>query len=303
MKAVIDLGTNTFNLLIAEVKNGQLHEAFKLEYPVKIGQGGINKGVIEEQAFQRGLSTLGQFKSSLDQFNIGDNVKAFATSAIRNAKNGTEFIEKAASLYQLEIDAISGEEEAGYIYNGVSHSFNFPEEEVLVMDIGGGSVELIIGRKDKMVWKRSYETGAVRLMDTFQKGDPIGKTEIQDIESHLESTFQDLFEILKMYPLNTLVGSAGSFETLVDMVLKDLQVIPNSLSRQAYEIRREDFDVFYEVITTSNHEQRMRLKGMKDFRVDMIVVSAILMNFIIQRAGIERIIASEYSLKEGVFFS
>lgn len=100
-----------------------------------------------------------------------------------------------------------------------------------------------------------------------------------------------------------LVGAAGSFETLADMVLKDLAVIPLSLTKNACEIRHEDFEVFVEVMKTSTFEQRKKLKGMVDFRTEMITVAAILMDFVVRNYGTKKIIVSDYALKEGVLFS
>ena len=163
MKAIIDLGTNTFHLLIAEVRNGLINEYFKLQIPVKLGKGGIGDNLITEDAFKRGLTALSEFRKYIDQFEIKE-VHAFATSAVRSAKNGDEFIFKAKKYYQIEINAICGDDEAALIYEGVKHSFNLPEENILVMDIGGGSVEFIIGQKEDIFWKHSFNIGAARLV-------------------------------------------------------------------------------------------------------------------------------------------
>ena len=107
MKAIIDLGTNTFHLCIAEVKQGTLIEYYKLQVPVKLGSGGINKGLITVEAFQRGITALTEFKKYIDQFQVKE-VIAFATSAIRNAKNGKQFIKEAKENCGIEITTISG---------------------------------------------------------------------------------------------------------------------------------------------------------------------------------------------------
>ena len=302
MKAIIDLGTNTFHLLIAEVKNGMINEYFKLQVPVKIGKGGINKGLITSDSFIRGLTALAEFRKYLDQFGI-TQVHAFATSAIRNAVNGTEFINEAKKLHQIDIAAINGDAEATFIFEGVIHSFKVPDENILVMDIGGGSVEFIIGCNNNILWKNSFDLGAARLIEKFQPLDPITEKEIVEIRNYFNDKLKPLKDALKKYPTKILVGSAGSFETLVDVVLKDLEVIPNTLSKNAFEIRHEDFDVFYELMMTSKIEQRSKLKGMIDFRIEMIVVAALLMKFVVQEFEIKKIIASNYSMKEGILFS
>src|SRR3954463_14736812 len=102
MKAIIDLGTNTFHLLIAEVRNNEIREYFKLQVPVKIGDGGINAGYINEDAFKRGMTALAEFRKYLNQFAIKD-IKVFATSAIRSAKNGKDFVKQAKDNFELNI--------------------------------------------------------------------------------------------------------------------------------------------------------------------------------------------------------
>jgi exopolyphosphatase/guanosine-5'-triphosphate,3'-diphosphate pyrophosphatase len=302
MRAIIDLGTNTFHLLIAEIRKSEIQEYFKLQVPVIIGKNGINEGYINKDAFKRGMTALAEFRKYLDQFDVTD-VKAFATSAIRNANNGNEFVQQAKEKYNINIETISGEQEAEFIYTGVLHSFNLPLENVLVMDIGGGSVEFIIGQRETILWKQSFELGAARLIDKFHHTEPINDDEVYAIVNHFNEELIPLKEALQRFPTKVLVGSAGSFETLVDIVLKDLAVIPNALSKHAFEIRREDFDVFYELMITSSITQRTKLKGMMDFRVEMIVVAAILMRYIVTECEIKRIISSNYALKEGVLLS
>lgn len=302
MKAIIDLGTNTFHLVIAEVKNGTIREYFKLQVPVKIGSGGINNGYITPEAFQRGLTALNEFRKYLDQFEVKD-VKAFATSAIRNANNGKQFVQEALEKCNITITTINGDTEAAYIYKGVQHSFRLPDERVLVMDIGGGSVEFIIGHGEEILWKQSFEIGAARLIERFHRENPIGLHEAAALKHFLAGELAPLADAINTYMPKVLVGSAGSFETLVDVVIKDLAVVPLSLSHQAYEIRREDFDVFVEIMQTSTMEQRSRMKGMITFRVEMITVAALLMQYVVESFQVKRIIASNYSLKEGVLFS
>jgi exopolyphosphatase/guanosine-5'-triphosphate,3'-diphosphate pyrophosphatase len=302
LKAIIDLGTNTFHLCIAEVKQGTLIEYYKLQVPVKIGSGGINKGFITAEAFKRGLTALTEFKKYIDQFQVQE-VIAFATSAIRNAKNGKQFIKEAKENCGIEITTISGDVEAAYIYKGAFHSFKFPDYPVLVMDIGGGSVEFIIGIGEQMIWKQSFEIGAARLIDKFHHADPISEDAVNNLTQYLTETLVPLMDALSQHQPQMLIGSAGAFETVVDVVIKDLAIIPLSLSKNAFEIRKEDLEVFIEIMRTSTQDQRLRLRGMVNFRVEMITVAALLINFVISNHHFNRIIASNYSLKEGVLFT
>ncbi|AMS27375.1 hypothetical protein AEM51_10465 [Bacteroidetes bacterium UKL13-3] len=302
MKAIIDLGTNTFHLLIAEVVNGIIIEHRKIQIPVKIGEGGINQQYIAPVAYQRGMNALKEFRTVLNEFGINE-ITAFGTSAIRDASNGIDFMNDARRLYQMNIESITGEYEAELIYRGIEYSFDLPDENVLVMDIGGGSIEFIIGRKEQILWKHSYPLGAARLIERFHQTDPISDEDIVALQSYIVHNIKLVRDALIQFPTTTLIGSAGSFETLVDVLQNDLNKTVPTLSNHAQEISIDDFNEFVLLITSRNAKQRAELHGMADFRVEMIVVAAILMDVVIKRFEITRLIASHYSLKEGMLFT
>lgn len=301
MKAIIDLGTNTFHLLIAEVVNGEIIEHRKIQIPVKIGEGGINHQYIAPAAYQRGLNALKVFREALNEFGIHE-ITAFGTSAIRDASNGIDFMNEAKQAYQIKIESISGEYEAELIYRGIEHSFELPDTNVLVMDIGGGSVEFIIGRKDTILWKHSYPLGAARLIEKFHQTDPMRDEDIVALQSYLVHNIKLVRDALLKFPTEILIGSAGSFETLVEVLQKDLNKSIPKLSEHAQEITMDDFHEFVTLITSRNAKERAELHGMADFRVEMIVVATILMDVVIKRFEMTRLIASHYSLKEGMLF-
>ncbi|MFZ4796486.1 MAG: exopolyphosphatase [Bacteroidia bacterium] len=302
MKAVIDLGTNTFNLLIADTKNNQLNVAVNLEFPVKIGKGGLVNNIITEPAMKRAMTALSQFKSYIVRFEIIE-IKALATSAIRNAKNGKELIRRVKQLFNIDISIINGNEEASFIYLGAYNSFKLPNDEVLVMDIGGGSVEFIIGRDNKIIWKQSFDIGASRLFEMFNPQSPLLESDILKIKEFISNEIIPLKKALLTFPLRTLIGTAGTFETLVDIVIKDLKVIPIALSKSAFEISMHEFEAFNEMMITSTLEQRLKLKGMLDFRAEYIPIAAILIDTIIEMAEIKKLVCSNYSMKEGAIYS
>jgi exopolyphosphatase/guanosine-5'-triphosphate,3'-diphosphate pyrophosphatase len=171
------------------------------------------------------------------------------------------------------------------------------------MDIGGGSVEFIIGRGNNIIWKQSFDIGAVRLVEMFKPQNPLNQTDIENIKSHILKTLKPLQYELFKYPIKTLVGTAGSFETMVDVVIKDLRVIPNSLSKNAFEIPLQEFEVFKEMMEKTTTEQRLNFKGMLDFRAEYIPIASLLIEIIIEMAGIKKLVCSNYSMKEGALYS
>ena len=178
--AIIDMGTNTFHLLIAEADEKGYHITYRERLAVKIGKGGITKGVITEEGIHRALLAMQSFKNTIDQQGV-HQVFAFGTSALRNASNCQEVVRRIKSVTGIDTTIISGDLEAEYIYMGVKAAMNI-EEPSLIIDIGGGSVEFIVGDNDTVFWKRSIEIGAQRLLEQFQKHDPISKDEIRDLD-------------------------------------------------------------------------------------------------------------------------
>ena len=304
LKAVLDLGTNTFHLLIAEVQESGIKEHYQKQIPVKIGAGGINSGVISPDAYLRGMEALGQFHEIISQYPI-ETIVATGTSAIRNAKNGTVFLAEAKARYGFNIESISGDLEAELIYKGVALSFSFPNRPVLVMDIGGGSVEFIIGQRDQILWKQSFEIGVARLLERFHPSDPILESEMAEIGQYLQEMLKPLTNALvqterKEGKVNLLIGSAGSFETLLDVLKLDLQKANNSITPFAHEVSKENVNLFFGLILHSTEAERKQLKGLLDFRVDMIVVATLLFKHVLETYSIGNLVASNYALKEGL---
>ncbi len=302
MQAIIDLGTNIFHLLIAEVKDGIIYEKYQKQIGVKIGEGGINNGKITPEAFERGMQALEQFSKTIRSFQI-EKTTAIATSAIRNAANGDDFIKAAYDRFNFSISAISGKEEADLIFRGVSESFDLPDENVLIMDIGGGSVEFILAKKDIIYYTQSFEIGTTRLFEKFKPSNPIEPKETKAIITYLGTVLLPLSKAIYEHPVKKLVGSAGCFETLVDVFLKDFQITPISVSKNADSIPKNLFGSFYHLMVGSNQNQRSRLQGLIPFRIEMIVVATVLINYCVETFQIEEIIASRYALKEGILFA
>ncbi|GAB4135883.1 MAG: hypothetical protein Fur0041_10240 [Bacteroidia bacterium] len=298
--AVVDLGTNTFNLLIAEIPSGARFQTFYSEkLPVRLGEGGINKGYIAEAAYLRGLEAMDNYASTCRQFNA-DKILAFATSAVRNASNGKQFAEDVLQRTGISIQIIDGAKEAEYIYKGVAAALQFNETHSLIIDIGGGSTEFIIASKDGLKWKQSFEIGASRLLQKFTPSDPISAEEVQRIEEYLTVTLQPMFEAARAHEVNELIGASGSFESLADMVVARFHPEQKIDHATEYPFNLEECEILHNELLRSTREERLHMKGLVAMRVDMIVISAILVEFIIRQLGIPSMRMSAYALKEGV---
>lgn len=296
-KAIIDLGTNTFHLMIFEGKN----ILFKTSIASKIGQGGINQGIITEEGIQRALNVLNIFKEKLIELEVNtENVFAFGTSAIRNASNQIEFIQRVKNETDINITVIDGDKEAELIYKGVSQAVKV-DKNALIVDIGGGSVEFILCNPDKILWKRSFEIGGQRLMERFMKKDKISPSEMSRLDEYLRQELLPLTNAVHQYQPEVLIGSSGSFDTLNDMLYwkNTGNFAPTDIIGFEYPI--SEFWKAFEQLVFANHEERMQIGGMIALRVDMIVVAVCLIKFVLQTYHIQEIKISNYALKEGAF--
>jgi exopolyphosphatase/guanosine-5'-triphosphate,3'-diphosphate pyrophosphatase len=296
--AIIDLGTNTFHLLIAEGNGRGYNIIYRDRLAVKIGMGGINDGVITESAFQRALLAMQSFKNSIDRHGVRASY-AFGTSALRNARNGKEMAERIKGVTGIEVNIIPGELEAHYIYLGVRAALGLGHDKNLIIDIGGGSVEFIIADHDEVFWKQSFEIGAQRLLEKFQKHDPILAAEINQLEMYFDQSLQPLWAVLQKYNPAILVGSSGTFDTLSDIfcITHDIQKSPEEIETP---LTLEGFYDIHREILLKNRQERMEIPGMIEMRVDMIVVACCLIKFLLEKHPFNRMRVSTYSLKEGV---
>lgn len=295
--ALIDMGTNTFHLLLVELNGVGFKTIYKEKIAVKLGQGGISQNQIAPDAQKRAFHTLKHFKNLIDGEHI-DQVFAFATSAVRNAENGSEFVSKVKADLGIHINVISGEQEAQLIYEGINLSGSLNGQTTLMMDIGGGSVEFIIGTSREVFWKRSFEIGGQRLLDAFHYHDPILQDEVEKLESYCKEKLQPLIEAIENFKPTALVGASGTFDTLTDIYFESM--LQCKLTGQhVFELPTVDFERIFEMLKTKNREERLKIPGMIAMRVDMIVVASCLIEFILRYVPVEAIVCSHYSLKEG----
>lgn len=297
--AVVDLGTNTFNLLIAQVKNNDFSTTYATKEFVQLGKGGINSRIIREDAFERGLNTLNRFKNKAQSMSC-NHILCIATSAVRNAKNGQEFVNAAKTQLDLDIQIIDGNKEAEYIYLGAKQAVKVAQNNVLIMDVGGGSTEFIICNNQEIIWKQSFEVGAARLFEGFHKSNPIANNEVNSIENHLQKLLSPLFDAVQKYGFEKLVGCSGAFSSFASIIMntEDKEDLMGTPTEYTFDI--PDFKKLHEQLMDSTLEERLVLKGLIKQRAPMIVVGSILVNFILNELSVKYFELSNYALKEGV---
>lgn len=299
--AIIDLGTNTFHLLIVEWEGRHFQTLTKLQIPVKLGKGAFENGWITEEAFSRGISAIHEFRQLTEEYNV-DHIEMYGTATLRMADNAEVFQAQIEEILGSPLRIISGHEEAELIYNGVNHAVPMGNDPHLIMDIGGGSVEFIIADSEHIYWKHSYNIGVARLLEKYTANNPIDDLSKLALETYLEVELQQVWRRAAKYQVKTLIGSSGSFETLsnIDMHLYHSQ--PQSFPFVHYILDIDHFHEIHDKIVNSTREELSEIPGMVAFRVEMISIGVMLINYVLNRLQLKKIIVSDYALKEGIMF-
>ncbi len=292
--AAIDLGTNTFSLAICDVVNGKLNLIHQEKEGVQLGMGGINLGYISPDAFKRAMDCLGRFKLSCEKLAVQE-IRAIGTSAIRDAKNATELIQKVKEQYQFDITIIDGIQEANYIYQGIAyaHVFSMPS---LIIDIGGGSTELIFADEKGIIALNSFNMGISRIYQLFNLSDPLSIDDIQKIERYLDENTGDFFKTIKT---DVLIGAAGSFDTFYEMIHKSKYPV----TFESVEVPMEMFKQIIGEVINSSFEERNAHPHIIEIRKRLAPIAAVKTRWILEKIKATKIIFSPCSLKEGVLLS
>ena len=299
--AILDLGTNTFNILVSETSpDNRLVVIYTSKEPVKLGKEGIHKGFITEEAMERGFAAIEKLIEKSRVYKP-EKIYAFATSAIRDASNCKKFVNEVKKRFGIYIIIIPGEREAEMIYKGVRQSFKANDRPFIVLDIGGGSNEVIIGNKKKIFWKYSFNIGMARMLEMFPHSDPLTKEEIEKVESFYEKELQKLYLAVDEFKPETLIGASGSFETFYALLSHSLpEKYKFDRSQPSHIIELEDYYNLHKILIKSTIEQRSKMPGMELVRVEMIVFATIFVNNILKKGFVKTLIQSDYALKEGV---
>lgn len=298
--AVIDLGTNTFNLLIVDVdESGQHRAVYNTKIAVKIGEGAMIQGLLQPEPMARGKKALAQYLEIISDHKC-DKTFAFATSAIRSTSNGHGFVKEVKDELGLEISVIDGNEEAQLIYEGVDLAVKFEKKPMLVMDIGGGSTEFIIADENGVLWKKSYDLGISRILQMLEPADPVQPSDIANLDGLFENQLTELLQNCEKYNVKTMIGSSGSFDSFIEMLWAQHGTERKASYVKSLEFNLDELNALHHRLITYNWNQRKAIPGLVEMRVDTIHLASYMVQWVMQKCRLERILLSSYALKEGV---
>jgi exopolyphosphatase / guanosine-5'-triphosphate,3'-diphosphate pyrophosphatase len=290
--AVIDLGTNIFTIKIVDQPlQGPYRVLHKESRFVKLAEDGIE--CIGPGPYSRALDVIIDYGRQLSYYQV-EKYRAIGTAALRTASNGPTLMAQMEEYTGIQISMISGAEEARLIHWGVEQNVPLGKSPKLIMDIGGGSVEFIIANDREVFWAKSFLVGIALLRRQFHRQEPIAKEEIAALRAFLHENLQELAAALQQFQVDVLVGTSGTFDILAS------NYPLSKIGSDCNVVKAEAIELFLPKILDKNQEQRANMREFPPSRSDMVVVAMLLIQFVHELAGVDKLWVTNFDLKEGL---
>ncbi len=299
--AAIDVGTNSFHLIVAKVMpSGQYRILDREKDIVRLGSGSTDMKYLTPSAMNRGIKALKRMKMIADIFKAP--VRAVGTSAIREALNKNEFLRRAKSEAKVKIEIVAGTEEARLIYLGILQALPMFKKKALCIDIGGGSTEYIIGLKQNVLFSNSLKLGAVRLTQRFFSAGAYSSKNIKECRKYVKGMLNPIVRDIDKYKYHAAVGSSGTIASLARIIRStNGDNIGGSVNNYSFT-KDELFDAVDRIVSARTLSERKKIDGMDPSRADIITAGAIILEQTFSELSIEEMVVSESALREGILF-
>ncbi|RKX81483.1 MAG: Ppx/GppA family phosphatase [Spirochaetes bacterium] len=295
--ATIDTGSNQVLIFIAKVDGGEVKEVLLDRGEItKLGEGVNTTGILNDDAQSRTLKVMEEFKSLLDEYNV-EKYYAVGTSALREAKNSSNFVAAVKEKTGIEINVIPGEEEARLSFMAVVGGLNLKDKETVIIDIGGGSTEFIFGQGVKILDRFSTKLGALKLTERFLKSDPVTEGEFNEMMSYLKIELKDVNPPSRN---SFLVGMGGTMTNLSAIKHKLTMYKPEIV--QGSYITLNELNGIIDDIKSRTIEKRKEITGLQPKRAEVILAGTGILKAVMQRVGADRITISDMGLRHGLMF-
>lgn len=299
--AAIDLGTNSFHMIIVEESPQKgIVEIDRVKDMICIGRGSISTKMLDEEAMQSGIAALKNFLVLASHHGVAsENVIAFATSAIREAKNSGDFIRRVKEETGLKIKIISGKEEAEFIYYGVRNAVKIGNSSDLLFDIGGGSVEFVLVNQKGLQLLESRKIGVARMCERFVASEPIASHDIKMLEQYFTAEMVTAVEKASQLKVTRAIASSGTAQNIARMI-QSMKGSQSETSLNNSTFTRTEFQALYQAILPLGAAERKKVTGLDEKRVDLIVPGLILVDMIFRLFNLTEIVISDSALREGM---
>jgi exopolyphosphatase/guanosine-5'-triphosphate,3'-diphosphate pyrophosphatase len=297
--AAIDIGTNSIHMIIVKVTSRQSYEVLVQEKEmVKLGAGVFANKVICQEAFDNGLETISRYVQLADQYGV-EHIITAATSATREAKNGREFLDRLIQDVGLSPQMISGKEESRLIFLAVNKTIDLGKENAMVLDIGGGSTEAVVGNREEVLFMSSMKLGVLRLLDRVGNQDPLDRKQQKDLKEHIRSIAGKIIPKASQVGFSKVVGTSGTIRTLGEaaLILNDKNII-NSVNAEVVKIK--DLEKIIDKLLELEPGKRSTIPGISANRVDAIHLGGLLLLELLKISKVDEITLSDASLRDGL---
>ena len=296
--AAIDIGTNSIHMIVVNATGGRSFEIMEREKEmVKLGAGVFATKRLSDRAFESGLETIRRYVQLADQLGVDEIITA-ATSAIREAHNGDDFLEAVVSQTGISPRIISGKEEARLIFLAVRNAIALPDDNTLVFDIGGGSTEAVVGNREQVLFGNSIQLGVQRLLDMFEDPSSIGTEARGVLEAHIQFLAQKSVAKARHLGFTQVIGTSGTIRTLGEAALaadgKSLQSV------NAEVVALSEIEKLTQHLLELDQEERAEVDGISQKRADAIHLGGVLLIELLRMAEVEEITLCDASLREGL---
>jgi exopolyphosphatase/guanosine-5'-triphosphate,3'-diphosphate pyrophosphatase len=298
--SAVDIGTNSFHLIIAEADNKSA--SFKIlgreKEIVRLGSGSSDMKYLSPEAITRGVETLKRFKGLADSAEAP--LRAIATSAVREAINKREFIKRASDEAGVRVEIASGYEEARFIYLGVLQALPVFDKKILLVDIGGGSTEFLIGQRREIFYDNSLKLGAIRLTQRFFPSDKIESKAVKECRRFIRGTMNPVTRQIENYSFDTVVGSSGTIANIGNMVNAMKSGEPQVRINNFTFTKDELYEIIEKLIEAKSEKQRLKIPGLDPSRADIITAGALILEQIFKELHVKQLTVSDFALREGI---
>ncbi len=281
--AAIDVGSNSVHMVIADVRrDGHFEVIDRVKEMVRLGRNMFTSGKLAREPMELAVRALKNF-ARLAKVRRVDRIRAVATSAVREAQNGEAFIARIRRETGLRVQIISGAEEAQFIFNAARHALGLEGGPYLLIDVGGGSVELVLVRDGEALWMESLPLGVARLTERFLTSDPPDPAEVRRLEDHLHRKLDAVLRKARRAEVVQAIGTSGTINALVAMA---------RVARDGEQDRLH-----------GPADERAELPGADPKRADLMPAAAVLADFVLEHAGAPELVACTWALREGILLS
>ena len=297
--AFIDVGTNTLLCLIADIRDtGRFRVLDDLAEIARLGQGVDQTGVISAAGEERAIAILARYRDRCNDLGV-EEITAVGTSALRDARNSDQVRARIRDALGIDIRVISGAEEAGYSFLAVQRGLSNLDHELLVIDIGGGSTEFILGNENGVSRALSVDVGSVRLTERYLHGDPVRADEVSAMGAAVEAQLAAVkSEIIAQASSPTLVGIAGTFTTLVAIEKKLTRYSPSQVHGSVLNLPEVKGHVA--MLQSRSVAERKQIAGLEPKRADVIFAGAFLIEKIMELFGARQVVVSDQGVRYGL---